>query len=67
VQRVLRIDAARGGEATGQAAVVLRQLERRFGPLPEEARARIASASSDEILAMADRLLSAEDLDSVFG
>lgn len=54
------------GHAEGQAAFLLHQLEQRFGSLDEAHRERIASASSEQLLAYADRVLEAQDLESVF-
>ena len=54
------------GRIAGEAAVLLRQLEMKFGPLPEWARDRIAAADAEQLLAWAVRLLSAESLEAVF-
>ncbi len=57
------------GRAEGEErerALLLRLVERRFGPVDEAIRARIASSASEEILAFTERLLDASDLDSVF-
>lgn len=54
------------GEAVGQTALLMRLLERRFGSIDAEARARIAAATPDELLAYADRVFDARDIDSVF-
>ncbi|RRR66991.1 MAG: DUF4351 domain-containing protein [Candidatus Viridilinea halotolerans] len=37
------------GLVTGQSILVLRQLERRFGPPPPEVQQRVAALSSDEL------------------
>ena len=50
----------------GHADVVLRQLARRFGPLPETAVTRVERANLAEIDGFADRLLTADSLDAVF-
>lgn len=55
------------GRVEGEAAVVRRLLERRFGPLPESARNRLAAADADTLLVWADRLLDAATLEDVFG
>lgn len=60
--------AARGreeGRVDGERAVVMRLVERRFGPLSEAARARLNAASLAELDACADRLLDARSLDEV--
>ncbi len=53
------------GRAEGRRAVVLRQLARKFGPLGEHVRARVESASLEELDRMADRILTAERLGDV--
>ena len=51
--------------AETERRLLLRQLEQRFGALPEEARSRIAAASSSEVDAMVLRVLTANTLDEV--
>ena len=41
----------------------MRQLTIRFGALAEDAKARIAAASADELDAIAERLLTAQTLE----
>ncbi|MFM8330129.1 MAG: DUF2887 domain-containing protein [Candidatus Methylumidiphilus sp.] len=53
--------------AEGEAAVVLRLLERKFRPLPESARQRIASADAETLLVWAERILDANTVDEVWG
>ncbi|MEZ4300158.1 MAG: DUF4351 domain-containing protein [Polyangiaceae bacterium] len=53
------------GRGEGERAIVLRQLERRFGSLPPEALTRIKEASSAEIERWADRILTAATLAEV--
>lgn len=55
------------GETKGRAALVIRQLASRFGPLPEQAEARIAQASVEELDEMGERLLRAQTLDEALG
>lgn len=51
------------GRVCGMQETILRQLEQRFGPLPEPARERVESTtSSGRLEEIADRLLSAESL-----
>ena len=57
---------AKGIEA-GKADLLLRQLRRRFGTLPESAQARVLSASEDQLNEWAETLLDAPTLDEVFG
>lgn len=61
-----RVEGRAEGRIEGEAEVVRRQLERRFGPLPEGARTRLAAADADTLLRWADRLLDARSLDEVF-
>jgi hypothetical protein len=51
----------------GQAMLLLRQLGRRFGPLPPEAQERVQNAGSAELEEWAERVLSAETLEEVLG
>ncbi len=50
----------------GEAAVVLRQAERKFGRLDAGTRRRIETADADEILRWADRILTARRLPDIF-
>jgi len=47
------------GERSGRAALIVRQLTLRFGPLGTEVQGRIAAASIPEMDALAERLLTA--------
>ena len=55
------------GKAEGKASIVVRQLVRRFGALPPEAANRISAASTDELDAIAERLLTAHSLEEALG
>jgi len=55
------------GLATGKAETLVRQLERRFGPLAADARGRVATAGVADIDAWLDAVIDAPDLPSVFG
>lgn len=55
----------RKGMEKGQRAIVQRLLERRFGPLPPEALARLARAVPSELEQWAERLLVAATLSEV--
>ncbi|MEX1369429.1 MAG: Rpn family recombination-promoting nuclease/putative transposase [Nannocystaceae bacterium] len=55
------------GEARGEAKVLLKQLTLRFGPLPESTRARIESATIEQLDAWTERVLTAPTLDEVLG
>ncbi|NBC32431.1 MAG: transposase [Alphaproteobacteria bacterium] len=54
------------GLEEGRARALLRLLERRFGPLPEDQRARVLTAGSDTLDLWLDRVLDAPTLDAVF-
>ncbi|HCF59602.1 MAG TPA: hypothetical protein DFS52_16605, partial [Myxococcales bacterium] len=54
------------GRADGIASSLLRLLERRFGPLPEEVRKRAASASIPQLEHWLDRSINASSLSEVF-
>ena len=53
------------GRRAGEAAILFRQLERRFGPLPDWARDRIATADTAALEAWGLRVLDAGSLDEV--
>ena len=54
------------GIEQGEAEMLLRQLERKFGEIPPECRQRIDDADSQQLLLWAERILSAETMDQVF-
>jgi predicted transposase YdaD len=54
------------GRNEGQQELLLRQLTRRFGTLPEAITARVASAGHEELMRWFDRSLDAASLDDVF-
>jgi hypothetical protein len=53
------------GLQQGEATVLLRQIERKFGPPDPAVRERVLAADPATLLAWADRILSAESLDAV--
>ena len=53
------------GRAEGKAEMLLRQLTRRFGPLPVALHQRITTAEPSELDVWADRVIDAPDLASV--
>jgi hypothetical protein len=55
------------GRAEGRAALLQRQLTRRFGSLPAEAVERLSTATIDELDAIGERLLSAATLEEALG
>lgn len=63
----LRVERLRAeGRAEGRAELLELILEARFGPLPEEARARVRAASADRLVRWAERAGRAGSLDEVF-
>ncbi|NVM79082.1 hypothetical protein FHW83_004919 [Duganella sp. SG902] len=54
------------GRKKGAVAILERQLERRFGPLPQAAHKKLAKASMKQIEAWSDALVTAESLEQVF-
>ncbi len=57
----------RQAEARGKRDLLARQLARRFGPLSEDALARLAHADAAELDAWSERVLDAATLDEVLG
>ena len=51
----------------GKAELLLRLLERRFGPLSDAARQRVVKADAETLLTWADRILDAKTLPEVWG
>jgi hypothetical protein len=61
-----RLEGVAEGRKLGEVEVLVRQLERRFGPLDEVTRARLAAADSERLLGWAERVLTAGRLAEVF-
>ena len=61
-----RAEGRAQGKAEGKAETLLRQLERRFGAVPEDARNRILDAPVGDLDAWLDAFVSASSLDDVF-
>jgi predicted transposase YdaD len=55
------------GRVEGEAALLMGQLERKFHPLPESTRQRIAAADAETLLVWGERVLDANRLDEVWG
>ena len=55
------------GVLRGERALLERQIQRRFGPLPAAVAERLGRASVDDLEAWADNVLDADTLDGVFG
>ena len=54
------------GVKTGERAVLIRQLNLRFGPLSDETLMRLNDAGQQQLETWADRILDAGTLDEVF-
>ncbi len=54
------------GEVKGEAKLLLRQIERKFGEVTDEVRERIDAADSSQLLAWAERILTAESVAELF-
>ena len=61
-----RKEFSKEGHREGHRAILLRQLARRFGSLPETITTRIEAATNSDIERWADRILDATSLDDVF-
>nr|WP_306799187.1 DUF4351 domain-containing protein [Alcanivorax quisquiliarum] len=61
-----RQEGRREGRQEGEFSLLLRQLTRRFGPLPDADIARLKRAGLDELELWADRVLDAASLEGVF-
>jgi len=55
------------GMQKGEANTLARQLERRFGAVPDAVRERVATASLEQLDTWLDAVIDAESLDEVFG
>jgi hypothetical protein len=53
------------GRQEGEAAILLRQIERKFGAAGPQVRERIAQADADTLLQWSERILTATDIDSI--
>ncbi len=54
------------GKKEGEQEVLMRLVQRKYGDLSDEIRARIKAAGSEQLLDWADRLIMADTLDEVF-
>jgi len=61
-----RTEGRTQGNAEGRAELLLRQLDRRFGPLPPDVATRLAAASTGDLDRWALRVLDARELGEVF-
>ena len=53
------------GVQQGETAVLLRQIERKFGPPSEPVRRRIVEADAETLLTWSERILTADTLEAV--
>jgi hypothetical protein len=53
------------GLQQGETAVLLRQIERKFGPPSEPVRRRIVEADAETLLTWSERILTADTLEAV--
>jgi len=53
------------GEQGGEAKLLLRLIERKFGPVSETIRHRITEADSETLLTWSERILDARSLDEL--
>lgn len=60
-----RAEGEAKGRAQGKAELMLKLLDRQFGPVPERAQAKVRGASADELDRLLDRVLGAKSLDDV--
>jgi hypothetical protein len=59
-------DFKREGLVEGEARIVLRLLQKRFGELPDSVRARLEHAGPEQLEWWTERLLEVESLDALF-
>jgi len=55
------------GKTIGEAAMLLKLLERKFHAVPESAHKRIEAADAETLLVWGERVLDANSLDEVWG
>ena len=55
------------GLLQGERAILLRQLQRKFGVIQSHYQKRIEQAGAEDLLGWADTIISASSLDEVFG
>jgi len=64
IDRYIALGAQRG-EQHGEAKMLLRLIERKFGQPSEMVRERVTQADSDKLLELSERILEARTLDEV--
>ncbi len=60
-----REEGRKEGRKEGEAEVLLRLLERKFGPVGDEYREKIEQADDEQLLQWAERVLSADRIEDV--
>ena len=60
-------EGERDGFRKGEASLLRRQLEYKFGALPAWTRDRLESATTEQLTGWGERLLTAPSLEEVFG
>ena len=66
-QEQWRTEVLAEGQRAGQAHALLRQLERRFGPVSDAVRAQVSAADVADLDLWLDRVIDAATIDAVFG
>ncbi len=61
-----RLEGKLEGVQLGEATILLRQIELKFGAISEQDRRRIESAEAETLLKWSERVLTAESLDQLF-
>ena len=54
------------GAQRGEAALLLRQAQRRFGRVPQSYKQRITQANADTLLELGEKILEAQTLKDLF-
>ena len=62
-----QLEGVKKGRAEGEAALLLRILDRRFGPLSKAVKEQIAATDAETLLIYGERVLDAKSLEDVFG
>ncbi len=62
-----RAEGRQQGRLEGQAAILERQLTKKFGSVPVWAQDRLRNVTVGELETWADRILIAENVETVFG
>jgi predicted transposase/invertase (TIGR01784 family) len=67
IRKEARLVGLEEGRREGEAALLLRLIERKFGSLDARTRKRVRAANPERLLDWGERLLTAERLEDVFG